>query len=370
MPMAEKRIVLLDGDGIGPEIVSEAEKVMKAIEQKYGHNFEYIHAPFGACAWKSEGRVFPEKTKELCDSADAIVKGPVGDPEISKLIKNPQENPEIGGILAIRKRYDLYANYRPVFLPPSLRASSPLRAEIIKDGVNILMIRELTGGIYFGKKIEEEKDENGNRYAVDECIYTEDQVKRIARVAFSEARKRKAKLTNIHKANVLATSRFWNRIVAAMAKDFHDVKFEDCLVDAAAYYLVKDPTRFNGVMLLENMQGDILTDQGGGVLGSLGLMPSACINPESRKAMYEPSHGSAPDIAGKGIANPYSQIGSIALMFETSFEMQKEAQDIWNALHNVFAQGYRTVELKTGEEKHVSTSEFGDLVVKNIQEAG
>lgn len=371
--MVEKNIAILKGDGIGPEIMQEAIKIIHITAEVFGHHFNYTCVPFGASAWKKENDVFPGKTKEICDVSDAILKGPVGDSTITKEIKDPTKSPEIGGILALRKRYDTYANYRPVILPKALYESSPLRKEIIKQGVNILMMRELVGGIYFGKKVEEDIDENGEKYALDECKYTENQVTRIAKVAFEEAQKRNVQLTNIHKSNVLATSRFWNKIVDNISKEFPKVKVNSCLVDAAAFYLVKDPTRFNGVMLLENMHGDILTDQGGGVLGSLGLMPSACINPSTKKGFYEPSHGSAPDIAGKGIANPYSQIGCVAMMFETGFDLEKEAKAIWNALHSVFEQGYRTIEIateSTPKNKIVSTSKFGDLVVKNIIEAG
>ena len=274
----KKTIAVLEGDGIGPEIVREAVKVLKAVEKKYDHTFVLNHTPFGAGAYFTDGSPFPEKTKVVCDKADLIVKGPVG-LAVEDMHDIPQESrPEIGAILPLRKRYDTFANFRPVRLPRSLASFSPLKPEIIGDGIDILMIRELVGGIYFGDKTE--GTSTGMKYAGDDCTYTEKQVRRIALVAFKEARKRGAKLTNIHKANVLATSRFWKEVVEDAAKGFPDVPYQSTLVDNAAYQLVKDPTRFNGVMLLENMQGDILTDQAGGVIGSLGLMPSACIGPK------------------------------------------------------------------------------------------
>ncbi|MDM8536725.1 3-isopropylmalate dehydrogenase [Desulfobacterales bacterium HSG17] len=361
----EKIIAILEGDGIGPEIVREAVKVLKAIEKKYSHKFTLNYAPFGAQAYFDEGSPFPEKTKEICDNADVIIKGPVG-LAIDQMTKIPQEHrPEIGAILPLRKRYDTYANFRPVRLPESLASFSPLKPEIIGQGLDILMIRELVGGIYFGDKIE--GPSTGMEYAKDDCTYTKDQVKRVAEIAFEEARKRKSALINIHKANVLATSRFWNEVVEEVAKDFPHVPYQSMLVDNAAFQLVKAPAQFNGVVLIENMQGDILTDQAGGIIGSLGLMPSACIGPE--KSYVEPAHGSAPDIANMNIANPYSMIGSVALMFDRCFNLPNEAQDIWDGLFDVFAQGFITKELTGGndkQEKTVSTTEFGDMVVKSI----
>jgi len=361
----EKMIAVLEGDGIGPEIVRESVKVLRAVEHKYGHRFTLTPAPFGAGAYFSEGSPFPEKTKKVCDEADVIIKGPVG-LAVEQMSRIPPEHrPEIGAILPLRKRYDTFANFRPVRLPGHLAAFSPLRPEVIGEGIDILMIRELVGGIYFGKKTE--GGETGMRFSSDECTYTNEQIRRVAVVAFEEARKRSGLLTNIHKANVLATSRFWNGIVEEVASGFPDVAYRSMLVDNAAYQLVKDPAQFNGVMLLENMQGDILTDQAGGVIGSLGLMPSACIGNE--KSYVEPAHGSAPDIAGRNIANPYSMIGSIALMFDRCLGLQAEADDVWNTLFTIFEQGYRTADLSQEQregKKFLSTSEFGDLAVELI----
>ncbi len=361
----KKVIAVLEGDGIGPEIVREAIKVLRAVEKKYGHEFTLNWAPFGAAAYFTEGSPFPEKTRLICDEADAIIKGPVG-LSLEKMSSIPQEHrPEIGAILPLRKRYDTFANYRPVRLPKALASFSPLKEEIIGDGIDILMIRELVGGIYFGDKTEGSATKM--TFARDDCTYTDEQIRRVAVVAFEEARRKKARLTNIHKANVLATSRFWQEIVDEVARDYPDVSFMHMLVDNAAFQLLINPSQFNGVVLLENMQGDILTDQAGGILGSLGLMPSACMGPA--KGYVEAAHGSAPDIAGKNIANPYSMIGSIAFLYEKCLNLQQESDDIWTALFSVFERGYTTVELSHQEHDRsriLSTSDFGDMVVDII----
>ena len=361
----KKSIAILEGDGIGPEIMREAVKTLKAVEKKYGHHFDLKPAPFGAGAYFTAGSPFPEKTKQVCDEVDVIVKGPVG-LAVEQMDEIPQEHrPEIGAILPLRKRYDTFANFRPVRLPAGLSSFSPLKAEIIGEGINILMIRELVGGIYFGDKVEGSSTQM--KYARDDCTYTEKQVRRVAVVAFDEARKQGTQLTNIHKANVLATSRFWREIVEEVATKYPDVPYHSTLVDNAAFQLVVNPTQFNGVMLLENMQGDILTDQAGGIIGSLGLMPSACMGPE--KSYVEPAHGSAPDIAGKNMANPYSMIGSIAMLFEKCLALPNEAMDIWNAIFGVFEEGFITRDLmgdRHTEKKVLTTSEFGDMVVQKI----
>lgn len=366
--MIHKNIAILEGDGIGPEIMREGTKVLNAIGQKYGHRFDNVYSSFGAQAYFAFGHPFPDKTKQVCDNADAILKGPIG-LSVAEMKKIPSEfAPEGAALLPLRRRYDTFANFRPVILPKSCADFSPLRSEIVGDGIDIMMIRELTGGIYFGSKIEGKSQ--GMMFARDDCHYTREQVERISHVAFQEARKKNSLLTNVHKANVLATSRFWNGVFEDVAKAYPDVKTSSMLVDNVACQLVVNPRQFNGVMLLENMQGDILTDQAGGILGSLGLMPSACVGP--KKNYFEPAHGSAPDIAGKGIANPYSMIGSVAFMLEKSFGLEQEANDVWNALTAVFADGFRTKELarkNTLESKILTTSQFGDQVVAKILNA-
>jgi len=364
----KKTIAILKGDGIGPEIMAEGQKVLEAIAQKYSHSFSYLDAPFGANAYFKYGHPFPEETKRKCDEADAILKGPIG-LAVEDMKKIPLEmSPEKEGLLALRKRYDTFVNFRPIILETSLADFSPLKPERIGEGVNILMIRELVGGIYFGEKVEGK--ETNMAYAKDESLYTREQIERFAHVCFKEATKRNKKMTNVHKANVLATSRFWNAIFEEVGKQYKEVKVFSMLVDNVAYQLIINPSQFNGVMALENLQGDILTDEAGGILGSLGLMPSACLNPLTGKGYYEPAHGSAPDIAGKNIANPYSMIGSVAFMLEKSFGLEKEAKDIWQALFKVFEDGYRTKELATKNippEKIITTTQFGDLVATNIK---
>jgi len=363
--MKTYKIALLDGDGIGPELMVEAVKVMKLVAERNNVNFELTHTPFGASAWFSHGVSFPDQTKAVCDAADAILKGPIGlSHEESKKIPVDQQ-PERGALLPLRRRYNTYANFRPVYLPKGLAHFSPLKAEVIGEGIDIMMIRELVGGLYFGKK-ETGINAQGKRYVAEVLEYDEDQIRAILKVAFETAQKRKKVLHNIHKSNVLKSSVLWNEIVEEEKKNYPDVKVEHILVDAAATYLCLKPTMFD-VMVMENMFGDILSDQGGGILGSLGLMPSACIGPD--KAYYEPSHGSAPDIAGKNIANPYSMIGSVAMMLEFSFGMVAESRNLWQAMQSVFAKGYSTPDLsKPGAGvKMISTSEFGDLVVSELK---
>lgn len=362
--MASYKIALLEGDGIGPEIMAEAIKILRLVEIRNSITFELLPGAFGANAYFSHGHSFPDETKSLCDEADAILKGPIGlNHKDSKKIPVDMQ-PERGALLPLRRRYDTFANFRPVYLPKGIAHFSPLKPEIIGDGIDLIIIRELVGGLYFGNK-EVGTNDQGKRYVHETLEYDEDQIARIAKVAFDTAQKRKKVLHNIHKSNVLKSSVLWNEIVGEVGIDYPDVKVEHILVDAAATYLCLNPRQFD-VMVMENMFGDILSDQGGGILGSLGLMPSACVGPE--KAYYEPSHGSAPDIAGEGIANPYSMIGSVAMMLEMSFNMTQEARNIWQAMQNVFAQGYSTADLLTpgSNIKMTKTNEFGDLVAKEL----
>ena len=362
--MASYKIALLEGDGIGPEIMAEAIKILRLVEIRNSITFELLPGAFGANAYFSHGHSFPDETKSLCDEADAILKGPIGlNHKDSKKIPVDMQ-PERGALLPLRRRYDTFANFRPVYLPKGIAHFSPLKPEIIGDGIDLIIIRELVGGLYFGNK-EVGTNDQGKRYVHETLEYDEDQIARIAKVAFDTAQKRKKVLHNIHKSNVLKSSVLWNEIVGEVGIDYPDVEVEHILVDAAATYLCLNPRQFD-VMVMENMFGDILSDQGGGILGSLGLMPSACVGPE--KAYYEPSHGSAPNIAGEGIANPYSMIGSVAMMLEMSFNMAQEARNIWQAMQNVFAQGYSTADLLTpgSNIKMIKTNEFGDLVAKEL----
>ncbi|MDP2379229.1 MAG: 3-isopropylmalate dehydrogenase [Pseudohongiella sp.] len=363
--MSHYKIALLDGDGIGPEIMKEAVKVLNLVAERNKVSFELIHAPFGASAYFECGHPFPEQTQKICDEADAILKGPIGlNHEDSKKIPVDMQ-PERGALLPLRRRYNTYANFRPVYLPKALAHFSPLKAEIIGDGIDIMIIRELVGGLYFGHK-ETGVTAEGVRFVKEVLEYDEIQIRRIAIVAFETAMKRKKVLHNFHKSNVLKSSVLWNTVMEEVGQDYPEVRIEHILVDAAATYLCLNPGRFD-VMVMENMFGDILSDQGGGILGSLGLMPSACVG--DNKAYYEPSHGSAPDIAGKNIANPYSMIGSVAMMLEMSFGMDQEAKNVWHAMQSVFADGYSTADLsKPGSGvTMINTPAFGDRVVEALR---
>lgn len=362
--MTTYNIALLAGDGIGPEVMKEAVKVLKLVEERNADvNFELNDVLFGAAAYFETGKAFPEETKAACDKADAILKGTIGlSHEESKKIP-VDEQPERGALLPLRRRYNTYANFRPVYLPKGLSHFSPLKESVVGEGIDIMLIRELVGGLYFGEK-ETGVDAEGKRFVREVLEYDEDQIRQIIKVAFDVAMKRNKTLHNIHKSNVLKSSVLWNDIVAEVHKDYPEVEVINILVDAAATYLCLKPSMFS-TMVMENMFGDILSDQGGGILGSLGLMPSACKGPE--KSYYEPSHGSAPDIAGKGIANPYSMIGSVALMLEMSFGMEQEAKNLWAAMQKVFENGYSTSDLsKEGEANLVSTAQFGDMVCEEL----
>lgn len=362
--MKTYKIAILAGDGIGPEIMREAIKVFKLVEERNDVRFELLEAPFGGQAYFDCGHPFPEETKAICDAADAIIKGPIGlsHEESQKIPVDMQ--PERGALLPLRARYNTFANFRPVSLPKAIAHFSPLKPEIVGDGIDMIMVRELVGGLYFGHK-ETGVNDQGLRYVKEVLEYDEGQIARILHEGFKLAQRRKKVLHNIHKSNVLKSSVLWNEVLGEIAPEYPDVKVVHMLVDAAATHLCLNPTQFD-VMVMENMFGDILSDQGGGILGSLGLMPSACLGPE--KAYYEPSHGSAPDIAGKGIANPYSMIGSVAMMLEMSFGMEQEAKNVWAAMQGVFADGYSTPDLsRGGSAELISTEAFGDKVIEKLR---
>lgn len=262
----------------------------------------------------------------------------------------------------MRRRYDTFANYRPVYLPKGLVHFSPLKAEVVGEGIDLLMIRELVGGLYFGHK-ERGRNEAGQRYVRETLEYDEGQIARILHVAFGEAQKRKRVLHNVHKSNVLLSSVLWNQVLEEVAEEYPEVEVKHVIVDAAAAALCLNPGQFD-VMVMENMMGDILSDLGGGIVGSLGLMPSACVGPS--KSYYEPAHGSAPDIAGRGIANPYAMIGAVAMMLEMSFGLVQEARSVWKALEDVFADGYATTDLAAEGATVLTTTQFGDAVVERL----
>lgn len=358
--MKNYKIALLAGDGIGPEIMQQGIKVLKAIEARGEVSFDLMPAEFGASAYFKVGKSLPQETLDICDKADAILKGTIGLNHEDTLKIPVEQRPERAALLPLRKHYDTFANFRPVYLPKGLRHFSPLKEEIIGEGIDIMIVRELVGGLYFGKK-ELGVNADGKRFVNESLEYDEDQIERILRVAFETAQSRRKKLTHVHKSNVLKSSVLWNQILDEIKNDYPEVEVEHMLVDAVATYLCLNPAQFD-VMVMENMMGDIISDQGGGILGSLGLMPSACIGPN--KAYYEPSHGSAPDIAGQNIANPYSMLGSVAMMLEYSFGMEQDAQDIFDAMEALFKQGFTTADLKQPgvENNMISTEEFGDRV--------
>ncbi|MDC0362556.1 3-isopropylmalate dehydrogenase [Halioglobus sp.] len=363
--MTNYTIALLAGDGIGPEIMAEAVKVFKLVEQRNDVSFNLVEAEFGAGAYFKVGHPFPEATKAICDDADAILKGPIGlSHEESKTIPVDLQ-PERGALLPLRRRYNTFANFRPVSLPKGLAHFSPLKPEVIGEGIDLIMVRELVGGLYFGEK-EVGVNDQGLRYVRETLEYDEGQISRIMHEALQLSMRRKKVLHNIHKSNVLKSSVLWNEVLEEVAEEYPEVEIRHILVDAAATLLCLNPGQFD-VMVMENMFGDILSDQGGGILGSLGLMPSACKGPE--KSYYEPSHGSAPDIAGQNIANPYSMIGSVAMMLENSFGMNEESKNVWHAMQSVFAEGFSTPDLsKPGSNvKMIKTAEFGDKVVAALQ---
>ena len=355
------KVAVLPGDGIGPEVMEEALKVLDAVSRRFGVEFEYREALVGGVAIDEKGHAFPDETKEVCDWSQAILFGAVGGPKWEDL--PPEEQPERAALLPLRKRYELFANLRPAIVFPPLIASSPLRDDILgKEGFDILVVRELTGGIYFGqpKGIFQEE---GKRKGVDTLVYYDWEIERIARVAFDAAMKRGKRLASIDKANVLTAMVLWRDVVKEVARDYPQVEVEHLLVDNAAMQLIRDPRRFD-VVLAGNMFGDILSDEAAMLTGSIGMLPSASLGEE--KGLYEPVHGSAPDIAGEGVANPLAMILSAAMMLRYSFDLEEAARAIESAVVSVLEEGYRTGDLYRGEGKLVKTKEMGDLVVERV----
>ncbi|WP_457570870.1 3-isopropylmalate dehydrogenase [Desulfovulcanus sp.] len=353
-------ICLLPGDGIGPEIVEQAVKVLKTVGQKYGHEFVLKQALIGGEAIDKTGFPLPEETVEICKESDAVLLGAVGGPKWDNIDKD--RRPE-RGLLGIRKELGLFANLRPAKLFSELKNASLLRTDIVDKGIDLLVVRELTGGIYFGQpKGEEVRD--GKRVAFNTMIYAEDEIKRIARLAFELARKRRNLVTSVDKANVLDVSQLWREVVEEVSKEYPDVTLNHLYVDNAAMQLVRDPAQFD-VLVTSNLFGDILSDEAAVITGSLGMLPSASMG-EKSPALYEPIHGSAPDIAGQNKANPLATILSVAMMLDYSFNLKEEAQAIEQAVQKVLAKGYRTGDLLEPGKQLVSCSEMGDLVCKEI----
>jgi len=349
------KIVLLPGDGIGPEVVAEAVKVLDVVSDLYGHSFEYAERPIGGVAIDQAGTALPEVTLSDCKSADAVLLGAVGGPKWSD--PSAAVRPE-QGLLGIREGLGLYANLRPVHVYDELVDSSSIKPEIISD-VDLLVVRELTGGIYFGERQE------GTQTAYDTMIYNKEEVKRIARVAFDAAMKRKKSVASVDKANVLASSRLWRTVVEEVATDYPEVRLEHMLVDSAAMKLIRYPVEFD-VILTANMFGDILTDEASMLSGSLGMLPSASLG-GGKVGMYEPVHGSAPDIAGKNLANPIGTIMSAAMLLRTSLGLDSEASAVEEAVKGVLSRGYRTADIARPDDKHVGTTQMGDLIVEAMQ---
>jgi len=361
------KIAVLAGDGIGPEICTETVKVLNAVAKKYGHTFNYEYGLVGGIAIDATGSALPQKSIDICKAADAVLFGATGGPKWD----DPQAKvrPE-DGILGIRKALGLFANIRPVKLHPELIDATNLKPDVVR-GTDFIFIRELTGGLYFGKPKKQWSNSRG-RHAVDTMTYSEKEISRVLRVGFELARSRNKKLTSIDKANVMACSRLWRQIAQEMAKDYPDVTLENQLVDSCAMRLIQKPTSFD-VAVAENMFGDILTDEASMVAGSMGMMPSASLSGtpvEGKKAfgLYEPIHGSAPDIAGQNKANPIATVLSAAFMLRWSFALLKEAKAIENAVDLVIKEGYRTGDLKRKDDGKtlVGCTQMGDLLAARI----
>ncbi len=360
-------ITCIPGDGIGPEIVAEAKKVLNKVAEVYGHEMIFKDVLMGGCSIDAYGVPLTQETIDAAKAADAVLMGSIGgNTSTSPWYKlEPSKRPE-AGLLGIRKALGLFANLRPAYLYPQLKEACPLKEEAAARGFDMMIMRELTGGLYFGDRCTKEVD--GELEATDTLVYKESEIRRIAIKAFEVARKRRKSVISVDKANVLDSSRQWRKVVEEVAKDYPDVTLEHMLVDNCAMQLVRDPAQFD-VVLTENMFGDILSDEASMITGSIGMLPSASLN-DTSFGLYEPSHGSAPDIAGKDIANPIATVLSAAMMLRYTFNLDKEADSVENAVRKVLEEGYRTTDLmgnaKEGEFKKVGCRQMGDLLVERI----
>jgi 3-isopropylmalate dehydrogenase len=369
-------VAVLPGDGIGPEVIAEGVRILRAVEKRWGHCFELSNGLIGGCALDARGTPLPAETLQICRAADAILLGAVGGPRWDD--PNARQRPE-QGLLGLRKELGVYANLRPVTVHPSLIASSPLRPERL-EGVDFVFVRELTGGIYFGEKRRERVDGGGGERAVDVCTYTTAEIERVTRVASELARTRRQKLTSVDKANVLETSRLWRSTVTRVVREeFPDLELDHLLVDACAMQLLRNAQAFD-VIVTENMFGDILTDEAAMLAGSLGVLPSASLGDAEvepsqgdgdggqqsvgrlRRGLYEPIHGSAPDIAGRGIANPVGAILSVALMLRHTFDLETEAQAVESAVSATIDDGCVTADIAPRGARSYSTEEVGRAI--------
>jgi len=356
-------IALIPGDGIGPEIIGEARKVLDKVGSVYGHEFQYTEVLMGGISIDTYGVPLTDEALETAKNSDSVLLGAVGGNVGNSRWYDvaPNLRPE-AGLLAIRKGLNLFANIRPAYLYKELSDACPLKKEIIGDGFDMVIMRELTGGLYFGERYTKEVD--GVLTAVDTLTYNENEIRRIAVKAFDIAMKRRKKVTSVDKANVLDSSRLWRNVVEEVAKDYPEVTLTHMLVDNCAMQLVMNPGQFD-VILTENMFGDILSDEASMITGSIGMLSSASMN-ESKFGMYEPSHGSAPDIAGKNIANPIATVLSAAMMLRYSFDLDTEASAVEAAVEQVLKEGYRTADIYSETCKKVSTAEMGDLIAERI----
>lgn len=357
--MKEYKVAVIPGDGIGVDIVEEAMKVLGKVGEKYNTKFNFTKVKAGGCAIDAFGEPLPKETLDECKKSDAVLLGAVGGPKWDNLAgdKRPEK-----ALMGLRGGLGLFANLRPAKVYDVLKSASPLKQSIINKGVDLLVVRELTGGIYFGKRGRDVQD--GINSAYDTERYNVEEIKRIAHTAFKAAMKRNKKVTSVDKANILESSRLWRETVTEVAKEYPEVELNYLYVDNAAMQLVRDPSQFD-VIVTSNLFGDILTDEASMVTGSIGMLPSASLRNDSF-GMYEPIHGSAPDIAGKDIANPLAQILSGAMMLEYSFNMTEAAKDIENAVQKVLDKGYRTGDIYTEGTKKVGTKEMGKLVLEEI----
>lgn len=355
-----KKVLILPGDGIGPEIVTEAVKVLKAVTTKFNLGIEFEEGLLGGCAIDATGVPFPDVTAAQAQAADAILLGAVGGPQWDELDRSIR--PE-KGLLGIRSRLGLFGNLRPAILYPQLAGASSLKPEVV-SGLDILIVRELTGGIYFGEPRGIDKTENGERRGYNTYVYTESEIRRIGKLAFDSARKRNGKVCSVDKANVLEVTMLWREVMTDLGKEYPDVELSHMYVDNAAMQLVRAPKQFD-VIVTGNMFGDILSDQAAMLTGSIGMLPSASLDING-KGLYEPSHGSAPDIAGQGIANPLATILSVAMMLRYSLDMNEAAQAVERAVGAVLDQGLRTADIATQGVSPVTTKEMGEAILSAL----
>jgi 3-isopropylmalate dehydrogenase len=357
-----KKIAILPGDGIGPEVMAEAVKILDAVGRKFNLEMEYEFGDVGGIAYDRHGTALPDQTRQLCESSDAILFGSVGGPKWETL--PPAEQPERAALLPLRKHFQLFCNLRPAKVFAALAQSCPLRPDIVKNGFDILCVRELTGGIYFGQPKGREGSGAGEK-AFDTLVYSRQEIERIAEVAFNSARIRRKRVTSVDKANVLTSMVLWREVVTEIGKKYNDVELNHIYIDNATMQLLKDPHQFD-VLLCGNMFGDIISDECAMLTGSMGLLPSASIN-EKSFGLYEPAGGSAPDIAGRGIANPIAQILSAAMMLRHSFGMEDAALAIEQAVAKVLDTGIHTVDIAVDKSKAVGTAEMGDALVGMLE---